>query len=56
MSAVSLPAWASPVSVQEELDGVIPVVERLFSEFGCALSVDTSTPQVMRSGGGRSHG
>lgn len=39
---------AAPVSVQEELDRVCPVVERLVSEFDAVVSVDTSTPEVMR--------
>ncbi|TNC80597.1 MAG: dihydropteroate synthase [Oleiphilus sp.] len=39
---------AAPVSVQEELDRVCPVVERLVSEFDALVSVDTSTPEVMR--------
>ncbi len=39
---------ASPVSVQQELDRVIPVVEALAREAGVVLSVDTSTPEVMR--------
>lgn len=39
---------ATPVSVQQELDRVIPVVESLAREAGVVLSVDTSTPEVMR--------
>lgn len=39
---------ASPVSVQEELDRVVPVVEALAREADVVLSVDTSTPAVMR--------
>ena len=38
---------AAPVSVQEELDRVVPVVEALVQEFQCIVSVDTSTPEVM---------
>ena len=38
---------AMPVSVQEELDRVVPVVEVLVQEFQCIVSVDTSTPEVM---------
>lgn len=38
---------AAPVSVQEELDRVCPIVERLTSEFDVLVSVDTSTPEVM---------
>lgn len=38
---------ASPVSEQEELDRVLPVVEALVSELGALVSVDTSSPRVM---------
>lgn len=38
---------AAAVSVQEEMDRVLPVVERLAQEFDVVLSVDTSTPEVM---------
>ncbi|SEG80557.1 Dihydropteroate synthase [Marinobacterium lutimaris] len=38
---------ASPVSVQEELDRVIPVVERIKAELDTVISVDTSAPEVM---------
>jgi dihydropteroate synthase len=39
---------ATPVSVQEELDRVLPVIQTLVSEADVVLSVDTSTPEVMR--------
>jgi dihydropteroate synthase len=39
---------AQPVSVQQELDRVIPVVAALAREIPVPLSVDTSKPQVMR--------
>lgn len=39
---------AAPVSVQEELDRVCPVVEALAREMDVAISVDTSTPEVIR--------
>lgn len=39
---------AAPVSVQEELDRVIPVVERISSELDVVISVDTSSPDVIR--------
>lgn len=39
---------ARPVSVQQELDRVIPVVAALARELPVPLSVDTSKPQVMR--------
>jgi len=38
---------ASPVSEQEELDRVIPVVERITAELDVIISVDTSTPAVI---------
>ena len=38
------------VSEQEELDRVIPVVERLVSECDVMLSLDTSKPVEMREG------
>ena len=39
---------AAPVSVQEELDRVLPVVERLACELPVPISVDTSKPELMR--------
>lgn len=39
---------ATPVSTEEELERVCPVVERLVSELGALVSIDTSNPQVMR--------
>ena len=39
---------APPVSVQEELDRVLPVVERLARELPVPISVDTSKPEVIR--------
>ena len=38
---------ASPVSLDEELSRVVPVVEALVQRFGAYVSVDTSTPEVM---------
>ena len=38
---------AAAVSVQEELDRVIPLVEALTDRLGAVVSVDTSTPQVI---------
>ena len=40
---------AAPVSVQEEMDRVIPVVEALARQTCTPVSVDTSTPEVMRA-------
>lgn len=39
---------AQPVSEQEELDRVVPVVEALVRELGAIVSVDTSTASVIR--------
>jgi dihydropteroate synthase len=39
---------AEPVSVQEELDRVIPVIEALASRLDVLISVDTMKPEVMR--------
>lgn len=47
---------ASPVSVQEELDRVLPVVERLARELPIPLSVDTSKPEVIREAVGAGAG
>lgn len=41
---------ATPVSEQEELDRVIPVVEGLARELDVILSIDTSSPVVMKEG------
>ena len=38
---------ASPVSLQEELDRVCPVVEAITAELDVVVSVDTSAPEVM---------
>jgi dihydropteroate synthase len=40
---------ARPVSVEEELDRVIPVIEALAAELPVPVSVDTSKPEVMRA-------
>ncbi len=40
---------AEPVSEQQELDRVIPVIEALSGRVNAVLSVDTSTPAVMRA-------
>jgi dihydropteroate synthase len=39
---------AKPVSVQEELDRVIPVLNRLTANFDSIFSIDSSTPEVMK--------
>jgi dihydropteroate synthase len=38
-----------PVSVQQELDRVVPVIEAIRQRFAQWVSVDTSTPEVMRA-------
>jgi dihydropteroate synthase len=45
---------AEEVTLAEELDRVIPLIEQLWSRLGVLVSVDTSKPEVMRSaiGGG----
>ncbi|MDP3669706.1 MAG: dihydropteroate synthase [Telluria sp.] len=40
---------AASVSEQEELDRVIPIIERLSGAVDCVLSVDTMKPAVMRA-------
>ncbi|WP_444887107.1 dihydropteroate synthase [Microbulbifer sp. JMSA008] len=39
---------ASPISEQEELDRVLPVVDAICTRLDIVVSVDTSTPTVMR--------
>lgn len=38
---------AQPISLQEEMDRVLPVVEALASSLDTVISVDTSSPEVM---------
>ena len=40
---------ASPVSTEEEIRRVVPVIERLASRMAVPVSVDTSKPEVMRA-------
>jgi len=40
---------AQPVSLQDELQRVLPVIERLRSAIAAVISVDTSRPEVMRA-------
>lgn len=40
---------ATPVSVQEEIDRVVPVIEALVAQVGVPVSVDTFKPEVMRA-------
>lgn len=39
---------AKPVSLQQELDRVVPVVEAITAELDVVVSVDTSSPQVIK--------
>ncbi len=43
---------ATPVSVDEELERVIPVIEALSARLDVPVSIDTSKPEVMRAGVG----
>lgn len=38
---------ATPVSLQEEMDRVLPVVERINAEIDVVISVDTSSPELI---------
>ncbi len=40
---------APPVSVQQELDRVLPILEALSAELPVPISIDTSKPEVMRA-------
>jgi dihydropteroate synthase len=40
---------AKPVSAQEEIDRVVPVIESLTAELSAPLSIDTSKPEVMHA-------
>jgi len=40
---------AAPVSVEEEIRRVVPVIERLAARIGAPVSVDTSKPEVIRA-------
>jgi dihydropteroate synthase len=42
---------AIPVSSEEELRRVLPVVERVAARVSCVISVDTSNPELMRRAG-----
>lgn len=48
VGAESTRPGAATVSVQEELDRLLPVLERLVDDNDVVISVDTSTPEVMR--------
>ena len=38
---------AKSVSIQEELDRVIPIIEKLSKNSDCIISLDSSSPEVM---------
>jgi len=40
---------ASAVSTQQELDRVIPVIEKIAANLDCVISLDSSCPQVMQA-------
>ncbi len=40
---------ATPVSTREELERVVPLIERLRARLSAVISVDTSKPEVMRA-------
>jgi dihydropteroate synthase len=41
-----------PVTVDEELDRVVPIIESITAHFDVPVSVDTSTPEVIRESAG----
>ena len=43
---------ATPVSIQQELDRVIPVLQAVKARFDCLVSIDTSSPQVIKAAAG----
>ncbi len=47
---------AAPVGASEECDRVLPVVEAIVRRFDVVVSVDTSTPQLMREAAGAGAG
>ena len=40
---------AEPVALQEELDRVLPIIEKLSAELDAVISIDTMKPEVMRA-------
>ncbi len=47
---------AEPVTLAEELDRVVPVVEAINQRFDTVISVDTSSPEVMQASAGAGAG
>lgn len=56
VGAESTRPGAAQVSVQEELDRTLPVVEAIAAELDVVISLDTSTPALMREGAARGAG
>ncbi len=56
IGAESTRPGAAQVSVQEELDRTLPVVEAVAAELDVVISLDTSTPELMREGAARGAG
>lgn len=56
VGAESTRPGAAEISVQEELDRSLPVVEALVAELDVVVSVDTSTPELMREAAARGAG
>lgn len=56
IGAESTRPGALQVSVQEELDRTLPVVEAIAAELDVVISLDTSSPELMREGAARGAG
>lgn len=56
VGAESTRPGAAPVSVQQELDRILPVVEAIAAELDVVISLDTSTPEVMHEAAARGAG
>lgn len=56
IGAESTRPGAAPVSVQEELDRMLPVVEAVAREVDVIISIDTSSPEVMTAAAARGAG
>lgn len=56
VGAESTRPGAAAVSVQEELDRTLPIVEAIARELDVIVSVDTSTPEVIREAAARGAG
>ncbi|MGH8492805.1 MAG: dihydropteroate synthase [Moraxellaceae bacterium] len=56
IGAESTRPGAALVSVQEELDRTLPVVQAIAAELDVVISLDTSTPALMREGAARGAG